>query len=580
MEKERTDGKYEVSIKEQTSNSLSDSSTKEKHGFFSKAIDFLNKLSLEGSHGLPVKDLFLYNYDLKPLESKRRTWHWYNYVYFCISECFNVNTWQIAGTGVQNGLNWWSCYLTVWIGYIFCGCFISAFARIGNAYHIGFPVSCRSSFGIWGSLWPVFNRVVLACVWFGVQSSIGGNCVELMLRAIFGNDLETRIPNHLSGNITSFKMLSFFLFWFSQIPFIIIPPHKLKYFFALKAAISPIAGISFLIWTLVKAHDVGPMMRASSSISGSAYAWTFVSAVMSCLSNLSTLIINAPDFSRFANAPEAAIWTQMLTLPISYSCTCLIGILVCSAANYMYDESYWNPLDVLSRFLDHQTPGNRAGVFLLGTCFTIAQLTSNIAANSLSAGTDMTAIFPKFINIRRGGLICAAIGYAICPWNLMSSSNNFTTYLSAYSVFLSSIAGCIFADYYLIKKGYIIIDQLFIAEKSSPYYYTWGINFRCYAAYICGILPNIVGFVGATKTHEVPIGATRTYTLSFFTGFLAASTSLFIITLIWPVDGTPCGMLERKWFEEWQEVEDFDENFRRLHCKDLESFSEESNTSV
>lgn len=27
------------------------------------------------------------------------------------------------------------------------------------------------------------------------------------------------------------------------------------------------------------------------------------------------------------------------------------------------------------------------------------------------------------------------------PWNLLKSSNNFTTYLSAYSVFLSSIAG-------------------------------------------------------------------------------------------------------------------------------------------
>ena len=27
------------------------------------------------------------------------------------------------------------------------------------------------------------------------------------------------------------------------------------------------------------------------------------------------------------------------------------------------------------------------------------------------------------------------------PWNLLKSSNNFSSYLSAYSVFLSSIAG-------------------------------------------------------------------------------------------------------------------------------------------
>lgn len=36
------------------------------------------------------------------------------------------------------------------------------------------PVVTRASFGIWGSLWPVFNRAAMACVWYGVQSWIGG----------------------------------------------------------------------------------------------------------------------------------------------------------------------------------------------------------------------------------------------------------------------------------------------------------------------------------------------------------------------------------------------------------------------
>lgn len=44
-------------------------------------------------------------------------------------------------------------------------------------------------------------------------------------------------------------------------------------------------------------------------------------------------------------------------------------------------------------------------------------------------------------NIRRGGFIAAIVGICMLPWNLLKSSNNFTSYLSAYSVFLSSIAG-------------------------------------------------------------------------------------------------------------------------------------------
>lgn len=69
------------------------------------------------------------------------------------------------------------------------------------------------------------------------------------------------------------------------------------------------------------------------------------------------------------------------------------------------------------------------------------QLGTNIAANSVSAGCDLTALFPRFINIRRGGYVAALVGLVMCPWNLLKDSNSFTSYLSAYSVFLSSIAG-------------------------------------------------------------------------------------------------------------------------------------------
>ena len=40
--------------------------------------------------------------------------------------------------------------------------------------------------------------------------------------------------------------------------------------------------------------------------------------------------------------------------------------------------------------------------------FIYVQLMLNVAANSISAGCDLTALFPRFINIRRGGFICGA----------------------------------------------------------------------------------------------------------------------------------------------------------------------------
>ena len=84
------------------------------------------------------------------------------------------NTWMISSTQVANGLSWWQSWLCVWIGYTIAGTFICMTGRIGATYHISFPVVGRASFGVWGSLWPVFNRAAMACIWYGVQAWIGG----------------------------------------------------------------------------------------------------------------------------------------------------------------------------------------------------------------------------------------------------------------------------------------------------------------------------------------------------------------------------------------------------------------------
>lgn len=517
-------------------------------------------IRVQDKESLTTLQLFLFNHDLKPVESARRTWTWFNFVCFWIADSFNVNTWQIAATGVQAGLTWWEVFITVWLGYFFCGVFVSMSARIGAFYHISFPVSCRASFGIFGSLWPVINRVVMAIIWYSVQGWIGGQCVQLMLKSIFGTDLDTRIPNHVGMGINSFQFLSFFLFWLFSLPAIYFPPHQIRHLFTAKAYVVPFAGVGFLIWTIKKAGGIGPVVHQPATIHGSERSWAFVNSFMNSLANFATLIVNAPDFSRFSKTKNSSIYSQLIAIPVCFSITSLIGILVSSASTSMYGETYWSPLDVLGHFLDTFTRGERGGVFLISFAFAIAQLGTNISANSLSAGTDMTALLPAYINIRRGGFICATLSLVICPWQFFSSSNNFTTYLSAYAVFLSAIAGTVASDYFAIRKGYIILSDLYSGKRTSCYRYnTLGVNWRAYVAYISGIIPNMTGFAGACG-RDVPLGATRVYDLSFFVGFFTSFLIYYGLCLLFPVQGLPEPDAHRKnvWYEEWQEVEDFD----------------------
>lgn len=410
-----------------------------------------------------------------------------------------------------------------------------------------------------------------ACVWYGVQTYIGGHCVYIMIRSIWKSwDRET-IPNTFSANsgTTTADFVSFFLFWFLSLPAIWFPVHQIRHLFTVKAYVVPVAGIAFLAWACARAGGIGPIIRQPATISGSTLAWQMVKGIMSSIANFSTLIVNDSDFTRFAVKPRDAIWSQLITIPVGFAFTSFIGIVVSSSSTIIYGEPIWDPLTLLELFIDDYGSAGRFGVFVIALAFALAQLGTNIAANSVSAGTDMTALLPRYINIRRGGYVCAAIGLAMCPYNLLTDSNKFTLYLSAYSVFLSSIAGPMVSDYYLVRKGYLEVKELYDARKEGPYFFWFGINWRAYAAYISGILINVVGFAGEVSNVKVPVGAKYIYNLNYFCGFFVSLGVYWALCKLVPIPATS---------DTWMEVGDSIDDVRLAYDSNGANYDEENVT--
>ncbi|KAG9221692.1 hypothetical protein CCMSSC00406_0005605 [Pleurotus cornucopiae] len=521
------------------------------------AKDVIRRLEVPHEPGLTYSQLFLSNHDLVPVPPEQRTWGSLNFVAFWLADSFNVNTWMIVSSMVQLGLSWWQAWICVWLGYGIIAPFIVLNARPGAMFHVTFPVVARTSFGLYGSLWCTFNRGAMACIWYGVQASIGGDCVRVMLTAMWPS--VQNIPNRLpaSSGTTTRDFMCFFLFWLISLPAIWFPIHKMhvepftfnsslqtnrvpsssRHLFTLKAIVAPTAGITFFIWCIVKAKGVGPIIHQPSKLHGSDLAWAMIVSLMSCMSNMATLVVNAPDFASRATSPAAAFLPQLLSVPITFSVVSFIGIIVSSSSETIYGEAIWSPIDLLGKFLENNpSSATRFGVWFISASFIIAQLGTNISANSISAGCDLTALFPRFINIRRGGYIAAIVGLCMLPWNLLKSSNSFTSYLSAYSVFLSSIAGVMITEYFLIRRGHYRVADLYDTRRDGWYWYTFGFNFRAYAAYISGILINVVGFAGATG-RTVPLAATRVYQMSFFTGFGVSCIVYLALNYFFPVLG-------------------------------------------
>ncbi|WWD04001.1 hypothetical protein V865_002063 [Kwoniella europaea PYCC6329] len=504
-----------------------------------RARQLAGELETRHPEGLSHLELFLATEDLLPVTEEKKTWTAWSFVSFWIADSFNLNTFTIASSMIAAGLNWWQAFVCVIIGYGLVGPLLVLNARPGAIHGIVFPAVNRTTFGLFGSLWPVFNRAGMACIWWGVQAWLGGECVYVLLRALWPS--VTRIPNKMpaSSETTSAYILSFVIYWLLSLPTIWVPIHKLKWLFAAKAVVGPIVGFALFGWSISRAGGIGPVFSQPAQLSGSALGWQMIISISSCFNNMFTLITNAPDFASRARTPSAAVWPQIIAMPIGFSVTSFLGIVIASSTVPQFGEQIWDVVKIMDKMLDTNGDSKtRAGLVFISAGFIYVQLLLNVAANSVSAGCDLTALFPRYINIRRGGYIAAIVGICMNPWLLYKSSATFGNYLGAYGVLLSCIAGPMITDYWFVRRGHMRLNDLYTLDRSGWYWYTAGIHWRGYVAYLCGFAVNAPGFIHTLAPNvSVPVGAQRIYYLSWITGTGISGLVYYLLCLLSPPPG-------------------------------------------
>lgn len=157
----------------------------------------------------------------------------------------------VASTSVSKGLNPGLAILAVIVGHFLVCIPAMLDAFVGCIFGINFPVFTRASFGTRGSLFAVFVRGVVACIWFGTQSFQGGQCLQVMISAIWPSF--NNFPNHLpaSAHVTSAELLCFFLFILLQLPLLWLHVSTLRWMFMAKTLLMPVFGLTLFIWALV-----------------------------------------------------------------------------------------------------------------------------------------------------------------------------------------------------------------------------------------------------------------------------------------------------------------------------------------
>lgn len=208
-------------------------------------------------------------------------------------------------------------------------------------------------------------------------------------------------------------------------------------------------------------------------------AWVMVSGIIATVGSIAAGILNQNDYTRLARSPRDAKWGQIIAYPVYSIGTSIIGILVVAATQDRLGKEHWFLPGLLARIVRRDpTPGARAGVFFSGLALTFSQLGSNVLGNALAGGIDLAAVFPRFLNIRRGAYITAIVSPIVNPWRLVDTATIFISVMSGYGVFLAPMTGMMVASYYIVQRQKLDVDDLFRGNPSSKYWYSSGVNWR------------------------------------------------------------------------------------------------------
>jgi NCS1 family nucleobase:cation symporter-1 len=460
----------------------------------------------------------LWNPDLAPTPRSRRTWSTYHIAALWIGMSVVITTYTLASGLMQQGMTWWQAMLTILLGNTIVLLPMIMNAHAGTKYGVSFPVLCRASFGVKGANVPAVLRALVACGWFGIQTWIGAVALNTLVAAIWPP---------WSG-IALGIWISFAAFWLVQVWIILNGLEGIKKLEGWSAPLLLAGGALLLGWATSRGGGLGRILEQSSRLQGRHVPFwqIFPAAVTANVGYWATLSLNIPDFTRYARSQRSQALGQALGMPATMTAFAFIGVAVTSATIVLFGEAIWDPVALIARI------GSPAVVAFSALIIMLAQLTTNMAANVVSPANDFSSLAPKKISYVAGGIMTAAMGIAMMPWKLYADASAYIfTWLIGYSSLMGAIGGILIADYWVIRKRHLWLEDLFTLE--GRYTYRRGVNPRAMAILVIAILPVVPGFIRAALTPGGQVANPTIwdslYTYAWFVTF-GLSFALYIAT--------------------------------------------------
>jgi NCS1 family nucleobase:cation symporter-1 len=418
---------------------------------------------------VPGADPSLYNADLAPTAPAGRTWKTFDIFSMWMSDVHSVGGYTFAASLFFLGLSGWQVLIAMTVGIICVYFLMNLIGRPSQVLGVPYPVFARVSFGVRGANLAALVRGVVGVVWYGVQTYFASKAVQVLVLTFFPG-AATLTHSGFVG-LSTLGWCCFLFMWFFQLVIFLNGMETIRKFIDFCGPAVYLVMFVLAGWILWKAgFGALSLSLSDKSFSGMEALVQMSNAAMLIVAYFAALLLNFGDFSRFADSQRSMKIGNFLGLPLNFFVFALITVIVTSGSVSVFGGAVMDPVAIVEKI-------NNPIVAVLGSLtFVVATMGINIVANFVSPAYDIANLYPQKITFKIGGLIASILSVLVCPWLFVASPQAITVFVAIFGAVLGPMYGIMVADYYLVKRQQVALNDLYTAAPSGSLYFEAGWN--------------------------------------------------------------------------------------------------------
>jgi NCS1 family nucleobase:cation symporter-1 len=467
----------------------------------------------------PGYDPRLTNEDLAPLG--KQTWGTYNIFAFWMSDVHSVGGYVTAGSLFALGLASWQVLLALLIGIAIVYFLCNLVAKPSQLAGVPYPVICRSVFGVLGANIPAIIRGLIAVAWYGIQTYLASAALDIVLLKLFpGLAPYADLGTHGFLGLPMLGWGSFLLLWVLQACVFWRGMEAIRKFIDFCGPAVYVVMFILCGYLIYKAGwGAIDLNLGDVKYTGFDAIPVMLGAIALVVSYFSGPMLNFGDFSRYGKSFAAVKKGNFLGLPVNFLVFSVLVVVTASLTLPVFGELLTDPVQTVARI------DSTFAIVLGALTFTIATIGINIVANFISPAFDFSNVNPQKISWRAGGMIAAVGSVLITPWNLYNNPEVIHYTLETLGAFIGPLFGVLLADFYLVRKQKIVVDDLFTLDQTGTYWYNKGYN---PAAVIATVIGAILAVIPVLAGDNVPGG----HAAAPYSWFIGCGVSLVVYRVL------------------------------------------------